>query len=232
MNKFCKTLLGAIVAVGTASGAHAADTTMAYEQGGFDWSGAYVALFLGHTFGGDLDTDPRHVSTQTSSELDGFLAGIGGGYRWQLDNDVVFGVGVAVPVWAEEGRMFTGGIGDLAFADPQFGYSINAQLGRAYGRFLPYVHAGLGHTWVEGGSITSGTSQTNAHLVATVGAGLGYQINEYFNTRVQYNYFHASAEDYTDIVNAGAGFSNDYGWSGHSVFFVLEYSIPNGGLFN
>lgn len=233
MNFLSKTLLGAAVAVATVGGAQAADPQMMqYEQGGFDWSGAYVALFFGSTFNGDLDVDPRHISAQTSSDLDGFTAGVGAGYRWHFDNDVVFGLGLAIPVWAEEGNLTTTAAGGLSFADPQFGYSINAQLGRAYGQFLPYVHAGVGHTWVEAGSRTGGTSQTNAHLVGTVGAGIGYQINEYFNTRLQYNYIHASSEDYTDAINNAAGFSNDFGWSGHSVFFVIEYSIPEGGLFN
>ncbi len=232
MSLFKKSALAVALLVGSVGGASAADPMVSYEQGGFNWSGTYLAAFVGHTFGSSLDVDPRHIAAETGRDIEGLIAGVSAGHRWHLDNDIVVGVDLTLPLWAQEGDLTTTGPGARSYANPIFGYIVGANVGRAYGQFLPYVHAGAGQTWVEGGSPANGTSVTNAHLVATVGAGLAVQITESLNARVQYNYIHAFNEDYSQGWNVVPGWSQDMGWSGNAVFLVLEYELPIDGLFN
>ncbi|MEM6384212.1 MAG: acyloxyacyl hydrolase [Pseudomonadota bacterium] len=221
----------AVIALGTATSAYAADPVVGFAPTGFSWEGFYVGAFVGHTFGSDLDANPLHIAAEVDRDIEGFIAGIGGGYRWHFANDVVFGLGLSIPLYAEEGTLRTAAAGGLSYADPEFAYTVNAHLGLAYGQFLPYIHAGIGQTFVEGGSRTLNQSTDEAHLVATVGAGLGYKFTQNWNARIQYNYIFASDEDYTIPASVGFPGGNEFGWDGSSVFVMIEYQFPTGGLF-
>ncbi len=197
-----------------------------------DWTGGYVSVFTGHTFGSDVNVDPWHRQFFGSKDLDVAMLGVGGGYRWHLDNDVVLGASLSIPVWSGGGEIgdINGNTGGF-YADPRFAYTASGEVGYAVDRFLPFVHAGVGHAWVEGGSkpggfTPNGTRQTNVHTVFSVGGGLAYQLNEMVNLRAQYSYIHASKENYNDSANIGARAPNDFGWSGNAVFFAVEFKFP------
>jgi len=198
----------------------------------WQWSGYYAAIFAGASTG-DVDMAPIHSTGIGSLDYSGFSFGIGGGYRHQFDNNIVAGVGLAIPIYSDDGSAvdtgfaYSGGYS----AHPQFAYMVSGQLGYAVGRFMPFVQAGVGQAIVKadvaqgGCCVPTPISQTRTHLLTTIGAGVAAKVTPNQNIRFQYQYLHASKEDYTNALNAGLP-DNTFGWHGHSFFLTYEWQFP------
>ena len=159
----------------------------------FDWTGWFVGAHGAHMTG---KTDNQQGLP--NGKADNFLAGVHGGYRHQF-GDWVWGGAVTVPLIADEARFTVPGLGfpnEVQFRGTVRG---SVQLGRSIGRFLPYITAGIGASWIRGreriGAVLSPWANAT-HLVTTVGAGVNVAISENFSAGLAYNHITTSNERY------------------------------------
>lgn len=196
-----KLLLATVALAGLAGSASAADVPYSREPLApmtpyniYNWTGPYLGLHLGFGFGGDFDA--------LSDGATGFLAGVQGGYNWQMDT-IVFGI---------EGELSYSGIGDNYYgvdADLNWKGSITPRLGFAFDRFLPYVKAGLAFGDVE--FSTPGISESEMMMGWTVGFGVEYAMTDALSLKVEYAYTDLGRDDF--FLAAG----HEGGYDGHEI---------------
>jgi len=179
---------------------------------GYDWSGSYLGGYVSFNQGKlDTEGDVTHLSTD---EDDVPLLGIFGGHRWNIGNDLVAGIAIEVPLWAEED-----GAEDVTFYpspafDPPVTYDydidyavlIMGQIGRSYGRWLPYVEGGVGRLGAtyrvnnvdNSDAYSPGFVQktSNDHWIWKAGVGLDYAIDENLVVGAKLSYIKSNQESY------------------------------------
>jgi outer membrane immunogenic protein len=189
-----------LVAMAAASGsASAADIVnpepapapeIAYETPAQDWSGIYLGVLLGYSFG------EADVGGLPSPDIDGFDGGAYAGYNYQVDN-FVFGVEGDALLSGVDGS--TGGVN----VEQNWSGSLRARAGYSLESFLLYGTGGLALAGFEASS--GGNSDSDTHLGWTIGAGVEGMITENVTARVEYRY-----TDYEDkTYNLGAPTSVD-----------------------
>lgn len=189
-------------------------------HGVYNWSGWYAGAFV--SFGsGEPDMAPIH--NNPTIQDDGFVAGLLGGYRMQTANNVVYGVQLNVPVAAEEGTSI-GGPAVFDNVQMKFAALATAQIGRAYGRWLPLVSIGGGFASVESSNIAG--SQTVTHPAFTVGLGVNVAVTEMVAVGARYNYTKIFRETHATFFNLGT--DNRFGADIHTVGGVVEFKLPVG----
>ena len=193
-----------------------------HSNGNYNWSGFFVGANIGH-----LSGDTSNNVALPNGPADNLFGGIHGGYRHQM-GDWVAGVAIAVPLLAEETSYVLPGFGFLNEVRHKGSVRGSVQLGRAFGRFLPYVTAGGGVAWMEGretiGAITSPWASAT-HLIGTLGAGVNVAIDERWSAGIVYNHLWTSSETY----NCGpviCGLVGDFSLQGDIISGVLEYRFP------
>lgn len=207
MNAF-RALLLSSAALAFAAPAFAADLTYeappaastAYAPpAGFSWTGPYMGAVIGYGSGTvDANDTPGDV------DVDGFEAGVYGGYNMDLGNQVVLGV---------EGDILWSGVeGDPSDgkAEEDFNSTLRARAGYAVDRYMFYGTGGLAvsHAKVED---NLGASDSNTHVGFVVGAGAEAAITNNVIAKIEYQYQDYGKETY-DLTNP-----TDVDYSTHSI---------------
>ena len=183
----------------------------------YNWTGFYVGAHVGHLWG-DTDNDTTFLPNGHASSL---FFGVQGGYRFQLPNNMVIGVQVAVPLWSADENFnaapFGGGTNTVEMKGSAV---VQAILGVAMDRFLPYVTIGVGAARIHGVEVIGGvttTDVTNTHTLFTAGLGLKYALTQNWQVGVGFNHVRASSEAYL----VGRNFK----FTGNSVALSIDYRI-------
>ncbi len=161
----------------------------------FNWTGFYLGLHGGYSWGGSRDIELRG----------GFIGGQLG-YNWQgAGSPWVLGVEVD-SAWADLGRtssVSSGGVLVTATTDANYQGSLRARLGYAFApRTMAYVTGGL--AWVRnevtvtvaGGGIVAGSSDRHTHWGAAIGAGVEHAFAPQLTGRIEYLYSGYGSKDY------------------------------------
>jgi outer membrane immunogenic protein len=188
------------------------------------FEGWYVGGNLGY---GDGDNLQKNNPDAQTTEMDGMLGGIQGGYSWHLDNNIVLAV---------EGGLSASDItsdwkgSDTNKYDPYSGgesinsaANLNFKLGYAFNNFLPYVTTGLTlasmdyYLKCDKSSVTEtngckeGNFEANTsdlRFGANAGVGVAYKFSDNFSVGVEYMYTKLSDETIHMYDPAHPGKSN------------------------
>ena len=203
-------------------------STAAFAEGdaseNVDWTGWFIGAHAAHLTG-----KTNNAQGLPNGKADNFLGGIHGGYRQQFGN-WVWGGALTVPLIADEARFTVPGLGFPN--EVQFRGSVrgSVQLGRAIGRVMPYISAGIGASWIRGRERIGATLSpwANAtHLVTTVGAGVNIAITENLSAGFAYNHLTTSNERYNCGPTVCATIGN-IGLDGDIFGATFEYKFtPN-----
>ncbi|MBK8007728.1 MAG: porin family protein [Rhizobiales bacterium] len=134
-----------------------------------------------------------------------------------MANDWVYGLQLNAPIYAKKQRPV------VAIAGQQNG-ELNwalygtGQIGKAYGRWLPYVEAGLGVADAEGLDQNTGITTSNTHFMYTLGLGVNYALTDRITTGLKYQYIGTSKERYPSGVSAA-----NWGFEMSLITFNLGY---------
>ncbi len=209
-----------LASLGAATALFFSTPVFAESHGVYDWSGWYAGAFVNYGWG-NPDMDPIHNNPTISD--DGFVLGLLGGYRMQQPNDVVYGVQLNIPVLAEKGTSI-GGPAVFDSVKMNFAALATAQVGRAYGPWLPLVSVGGGIVSVKSSNVAG--SQTVVHPAFTAGLGVNYAVTEMIAVGARYNYTKVFRKAHATPFNAGT--DNRFGADIHTVGAVLEFKLPIG----
>lgn len=178
----------------------------------FDWGGNYVGGYISHNWGKlDTEGDVNHISTD---EDDVWIFGVFGGHRWKLQNDWIAGVAIEIPLTAD-----TSGAEDITFFprpafdppvtyeyDVDYAFLLLGQIGKSYGRVLPYVEAGIGRLGATyrvknvdlADAYSPGFVQetSNDHWIWKLGAGLDYAISDNLIGGLKLSYIKSNQRSY------------------------------------
>jgi outer membrane immunogenic protein len=174
---------------------------VAYDTPDQNWSGIYLGVLLGYTFG---DAD---VGGGPTPDIEGIDGGAYAGYNFQIDN-FVLGVEGDALLSGVEGS--SGGVS----VDQNWSGSLRARAGYSLESFLLYGTGGLALAGFEAAS--GGASDSNTHLGWTIGAGVEGMITDNVTARVEYRYTDYEDKNYglggptnidpdTNSVRAGVG---------------------------
>ncbi len=158
----------------------------------FNWTGAYLGLHGGYSWGGSRDIDLRG----------GFFGGQIG-YNWQgAGSPWVLGLELD-SAWASLGTTQTAVAGSLS-TKAHYQGSLRARIGYAFApRTLAYATGGLG--WVHNkvtlntafaGVGVAGQSASATHLGGVVGAGLEHAFAPQLTGKIEYLYAGYGSKDY------------------------------------
>ena len=172
--------------------------TEVYDAQDQNWSGIYLGVLLGYTFG---DAD---AAGGPSVDIDGMDGGVYAGYNYQF----VLGVEGDALISGVEGS--NGGVN----VDQNWSGSLRARAGYSLESFLLYGTGGLALAGFEASS--AGNNDSNTHLGWTLGAGVEGMITDNVTARVEYRYTDYEDKNYslgaptnidpvTNSVRAGVG---------------------------
>ncbi|THD42137.1 MAG: porin family protein [Bradyrhizobium sp.] len=171
----------------------------ASASGNFDWSGAYAGVLGGGLWAQPKTTSAGSPSTTTSAS--GPAAGIFTGRNF------TFGALVAGYEGALEATDVTGSGPQPNIADATFRNYFEAEArlraGYAFGRFLPYVTAGL--DWGRAEETDPATGSYRGRIPsdsATFGGGLEYGFSDRWSARVEYLYAVPTSTEWTRLDTA------------------------------
>jgi outer membrane immunogenic protein len=165
------------------------------------WTGPYAGVTLGYGFSGDVDEPGNSVGT------DGVVAGVFGGYNYQMNNGIVAGVEADVGyngMNGDEGgtRVKGGAEGSLR---ARLGYAVTPDI-------LVYGTAGGAAQSVK--LEEAGDSDRNTMLGWTAGVGTDVAVTDQVFGRVEYRYTDFGSQDFS--LN---GNSRDVDASNHRIQF-------------
>jgi opacity protein-like surface antigen len=191
-----------------------ASTTGVFAETGatVDWEGFFAGAYVSHNWGKlDTEGDTSHLSTDKDNV---WMAGLLGGYRWQFENDLVAGIAFELPLVSEtEGAEDVTWYPSPAFNPPaQYDYEIDwaflivGQLGRSYGRWLPYVEGGVGlldatyrvKNVDQNDNYSPGSEQKtdNQHTIWKLGIGLDYKFDQNLVGGLKLSYIESDQQNY------------------------------------
>ena len=149
------------------------------------WTGPYAGVSVGYGFAGE--TNDRTFAN--SIDTDGFVAGAFAGYNYQFDR-------VVAGIEGDVGYSWMDGSNAGTTSESGIEGSLRARLGYAVmPDVLLYATAGGAAKNLEVSAL--GTSDTNAMLGWTAGAGADVKITEKMFGRVEYRYTDFGAQDFT-----------------------------------
>jgi opacity protein-like surface antigen len=168
----------------------------AYQQTIFSWTGFYVGA--GGGFQAVTATGTGVSGANATATL--WYATVDGGYRYQLPDNLVLGLDVFAPVWVSKGSSSPPGVGGVDSAKVLFAVVPEAQIGYAFGRFLPYFGVGVGVADVRVNLNpafgTTGTD-TEPDVLLAVTFGVDYALTDNWSVGVRYDHIQAETTNYT-----------------------------------
>lgn len=192
-----------------------------FDGSSVDWSGAYGGLFVGY---GRHDVETNSADGVSEEiEADGALGGIYTGRNFQFGN-VVAGWEGSIALTDIEGD----GVYPVPPQDHSYRGDIQAdaraRLGYAFGKFLPFVSAGVSWTRSEQalgiGGVTALQRGRVPAVAWTVGAGVDYRISDRWSLRGEYLY---ARDDDPKTPEFGAPVATDQEIEVHQVRFGTAY---------
>ncbi|AWC20855.1 Opacity protein antigen [Aminobacter sp. MSH1] len=206
-----KILLASAVVVAFAGAARSADVVATEPElapAGFSWTGAYVGVQAGNSWG---DANADYVNPfvwPTSHDPAGFLGGVYVGYNYQFSNNIVLGLDADI-AWSganSEFKDFPGLVRTMV--DVDYTAAGRVRLGYAVDRWLPYVAGGIAVSRAEFGyDMTVSDAAIKDTLVGwTLGGGVELAATDNLILRAEYRYsdFGSGKE------HMFAGFPNHY----------------------
>lgn len=222
----------------------------------YDWSGFYLGVHAGYTFGEDDDVSttgqaaanianvaggarPGHVRL----DRDGFIGGGQIGYNWQLTPNWVFGLETDisyVDIRRDENVVtapLAPGVGSLnnTFRTRMdyFG-TVRGRIGYAFDRTLVYATGGLAYADIENSVAFFGTagqlqfagSNRRTEAGYTVGAGFEHAFAPNWSVKAEYLYYDFRDETVNVAVIPGSG----GGGTGYNSRFENDGHIVRAGL--
>ncbi|MDH4981708.1 TonB-dependent receptor [Hyphomicrobium sp. D-2] len=215
----------------------------------YDWSGAYTGLSIGHNWSNTAAdfsfTQPRPLSSSINSSIETLKGGFFAGYNQQFQNNLVVGMEADVNVGA-----FGGGGPDRFYSyyynasnylrgmittHQDFSAGLRARAGLAFGRYLPYVTAGItvsrySHeeiTRFEKGQYTSATpvpfgGGKDVLVGMTFGGGLEHALTDHVTFRTEYRY--SDIDSLKSFSSNGVEYDIETGPS-HDLGFGVSYKF-------
>ncbi len=183
----------------------------------YNWTGWYAGIDAGY-FDGETFNTPRTAGVFENANLDGGLVSLNIGYRWHLPTDWVYGLQFNAPVYATKQRPVVP-VGGLQTGEMNWAFYGTGQIGRAYGRWLPYVEAGIGALSIEQNNTAAGIVQDQTHMLYTVGLGVNYALTDRITTGIKYQYLRTTKENYP----SGGAASADYGIELNIISLQAQY---------
>lgn len=182
----------------------------------YNWTGWYAGIDAGYFDGNTVNT-PLTAGIFPNADLSGGIVSVNVGYRWHMANDWVYGLQLNAPVYAKKQSPVVPIAGQQ---NGELNYALYAtgQLGKAFGRWLPYVEAGLGIADIDGLDQNTGITNSNTHLLYTVGIGVNYALTDRITTGLKYQFIGTSKERYPSGATAA-----DWGMELNVVTFNLGY---------
>ena len=224
-----KYLTGLLLAAAISSPALSAD--LAYKASPYspvpiqNWTGWFVGGHIGYQAG--TITGPGVFGANT--DTDRVFGGVQGGYRLQLQNNLVLGAQVAIPIFGKGDDVVAPFGGGTLSMKSGFTVIPSLQLGYALGNFLPFVGYGIGVsdtkvTLTGGGATASAKRFVPVHVFT---AGLDYKVAPSWVVGVRYNYTHTDDENFT-FTGAGVGgvAVAQGGYHSNGVTGVINYQFP------
>lgn len=197
--------------------------TAAAAQDFGSWTGGYIGAGASY-IGSSLYFSNCGGLCPSNASLSGLSVIVQGGYDRRLNNGLVAGAYFDVPVTSPAGSFNAGTQVAPRIFDyrPTFTVAAGGRVGYAFGQFLPYVHAGLHVTHVTAQSF-AGTTDSNTHLGAQVGAGAELKINRHFSTDFRGTYTNSFPRSY----DFGAGGKSQWGQSGVAGTISFKWRFAN-----
>ncbi|GAA4125710.1 outer membrane protein [Aminobacter aganoensis] len=188
--------VAAAVVVSTAGSALAQDASRV----GVDWSGVYVGAFAGGA-NGDASYTNVPVGIPDVGAIDGGLAGLKAGYRFQYGPAVV---GVSVDGALANVKGMVGSFNHARFK-VEWLATANAQLGLAFGRALVYGTAGgalvgLQHDYDSVASVDVSYPR-RTHSGYAVGGGAEYAFADKASISFEIRHFVLEEETFPQVLN-------------------------------
>jgi outer membrane immunogenic protein len=157
------------------------------------WTGPYIGADLGYMFGSTAVTDAG-VVTETGAATDGFIAGVLGGYNWQIDDTWVAGIEGDISLASVHGNGTAGPTPPPPSTPNSYDLNWAANIrGRVGFLIMPdtllYGAGGVAFTdlrFTEGdsGTVDLGVVRTGW----TIGAGIEHAFTDQLFGRVEYLY--------------------------------------------
>lgn len=178
-------LAGLVIATATVRQAAAED---------IDWTGYYIGLNSGYSFG---QSDAHYLyspfsSYSIKSKPSGGTVGLQVGANYEFSNHLVAGVETEIS-YADVSDTIYDTLSD-AHASPgnsiktssDYAGTLRVRLGYAMGRFLPYLTAGGAGAHAKVAATDGPVSQSDFQLGWAAGAGVEYAINKNWSVRAEY----------------------------------------------
>ncbi|WP_378946004.1 outer membrane protein [Mesorhizobium sp. ANAO-SY3R2] len=170
------------------------------RQAAVDWSGAYVGAFAGGA-NGDATYTNVPVGVPDVGAIDGGLAGLKAGYRYQYGAAVV---GVSVDGALGNVKGMTSGFNRGLF-NVDWLATANAQLGLAFGRALVYGTAGgalvgIQHDYDSGSSLDVSYPR-RTHSGYAIGGGAEYAFAEKASISFEVRHFVLEPQTFPHVAN-------------------------------
>ncbi|QPC91001.1 outer membrane protein [Mesorhizobium sp. INR15] len=193
-----KSILLATVAIAALSGSAFADDPVQLPVAStYNWSGAYVGLQAGYSWGVSPATfDNPSYHPFTDPDPSGYVGGVYGGFNYQLQNRLVVGVEADVNYSDAHGSdsiRFNGGIDSLEQwkSDIDWTAALRGRIGYALDRTLLYAAGGVAFSGLNTSVEDSGNPRGNAsetRIGWTVGIGAEHAFTDKLVARVEYRY--------------------------------------------
>lgn len=174
----------------------------------YDWTGFYAGVHAGYTWGTDrtvefLTANGAFTGLQYRYTANSVLGGVHAGYLYQF-NRFVLGLEIGADITRAKGGFIDppnlpalnpGGSGHLTNT---WRASVQAKVGYAMGRFMPYltggaVFADMKYRYSNGTTGVIEVTKSN-RIAYTLGAGISYAINK--NWRASLEYKHTDFGDF------------------------------------
>jgi outer membrane immunogenic protein len=212
----------------------AADVQMA---SGADWSGPYLGLHGGYSWGSSeatYDYEPfRQLVGSIEMEPEGFYGGLQAGYNYQTASNWVFGIEADIALASIDDEItdelgnFDGSTADSVKAETAWAGTLRGRVGYAADSLLIFVTGGLALADSEVTSVDCGAGNINCVSISddkmltglALGGGAEFLLAESVSAKLEYLYTDYSAAEYfADDLWSSESESNS-----HNVRIGLNY---------
>lgn len=149
-----------------------------------EWEGMYLGGSVAARWSEAKTANPANVST--TIDANGALFGLYGGRNWQ-HGAWVYGIDSQLNLAFINGDKPTTGLPALDYRE-MWSATARGRLGYSFGRYLPYLAAGIQYGQFEQAVPATGSTAVEPLHLWTVGAGVDVKIDSKWSTRLDYSY--------------------------------------------